>query len=130
MRGRQQLITNSPYAASETGTQNHEGIAGVLGAIEYFEWVGKQFGGEQVEGLLDVGYKGRGMELKKAMVAIRAYEFELSRALLAALQSIPGLTIYGLTDVRRLDERVATYSFRLNDLHPRVVAERLAQEGI
>ena len=24
----------------ETGTQNHEGIAGVLGALEYLEWVG------------------------------------------------------------------------------------------
>ena len=24
----------------ETGTQNHEGIAGVLDAIEYFEWHG------------------------------------------------------------------------------------------
>ncbi|MBE3118801.1 MAG: cysteine desulfurase-like protein [Candidatus Atribacteria bacterium] len=114
----------------ETGTQNHEGIAGVLGAIEYFEWVGKEFGSEQIEGLMDAGYKDRCMELKKAMVAIRAYEFELSRALLTALQSVPGLTIYGLTDVRRLDERVATYSFRLNDLHPRVVAEKLAQEGI
>ena len=122
--------TNRLPGKFETGTQNHEGIAGVLGAIEYFEWVGKEFGSEQLEGLMDAGYKDRCMELKKAMVAIRAYEFELSRALLAALQSVPGLTIYGLTDVRRLDERVATYSFRLNDLHPRVVAEKLAQEGI
>ena len=70
------------------------------------------------------------MELKKAMTAIRAYEFELGRALLSALQSIPGLTIYGLTDVRRLDERVATFSFRLKDMQPRTVAERLAREGI
>ncbi len=46
------------------------------------------------------------------------------------MQSIPGLTIYGLTDVRRLDERVPTFSFRLNDLPPRVVAEKLAREGI
>lgn len=114
----------------ETGTQNHEGIAGVLGAIEYFEWVGKEFGGEQFEGLVNAGYKGRSMELKKALAAIRAYEYELSRALLAALQSVPGLTIYGLTDTRRLEERVATYSFRLKNLHPRVVAEKLAQEGI
>ncbi len=114
----------------ETGTQNHEGIAGVLGAIEYFEWVGKEFGSEQLEGLLDAGYKGRGMELKKAMVAIRAYEFELSRALLIALQSIPGLTVFGLTDSHRLDTRVPTFSFRLNNLHPRAVAEKLAQEGI
>ena len=114
----------------ETGTQNHEGIAGVLGAIEYFEWVGKEYGSEQFEGLVEAGYEGRRMELKKALVAIRAYEFELSRALLSALQSVPGLTIYGLADQFRLDERVPTFSFRLKDLPPRVVAEKLAQEGI
>jgi len=114
----------------ETGTQNHEGIAGVLGAIEYFEWVGTQFGGEQAEGLIENGYSGRTLNLKKAMAAIRSYEFELSRALLSALQAIPGLTIFGLTDVRRLDERVATFSFRLKDLAPRLVAEKLAQENI
>jgi len=114
----------------ETGTQNHEGIAGVLGAVEYFEWVGKQFGGEQAEGLREAGYTGRALELKKGLTAIRAYEFELSRALLTALQSIPGLTVYGLTDPRRLDERVATFSFRLKDLHPRLVAEKLAAGNI
>jgi len=122
--------TNQIPGKFETGTQNHEGIAGVLGAIEYFEWVGREFGGSAVEGLAENGYQGRRMELKKAMTAIRAYEFELGRALLAALESVPGLRIYGLTDVRHLDERVATFSFRLKDLHPRLVAEKLAQEGI
>jgi hypothetical protein len=29
----------------ETGAQNHEGIAGMLGAIVYLEWVGETFGG-------------------------------------------------------------------------------------
>ena len=122
--------TNNLPGKFETGTQNHEGIAGVLGAIEYFEWVGKEFGGEHVEGLAEENYQGRRLELKKAMTAIHAYEYELGRALLAALGSIPELQLYGLTDVRRLDERVATFSFRLKDLHPRVVAEKLAQEGI
>ena len=122
--------TNSIPGKFETGTQNHEGIAGVLGAIEYFEWVGKEFGSEQLEGLKDEHYTGRRMELKKGMTAIRAYEFDLSRALLSALESIPGVTIYGQTDARRLDERVATYSFRMKGLHPRAVAEKLAQEGI
>ena len=122
--------TNNLPGKFETGTQNHEGIAGVLGAIEYFEWVGKEFGGEHVEGLAEENYQGRRLELKKAMTAIHAYEYELGRALLAALGSIPELQLYGLTDVRRLGERVATFSFRLKDLHPRVVAEKLAQEGI
>jgi selenocysteine lyase/cysteine desulfurase len=64
------------------------------------------------------------------MTAIRAYEFEMSRALLSALESVPGLRIYGLTDPRRLEERVATFSFRLKDLPPRAVAEKLSQHGI
>jgi cysteine desulfurase family protein (TIGR01976 family) len=114
----------------ETGTQNHEGIAGVLGAIDYFEWVGKEYGSEQFEGLMEAGYKDRRMELKKALVAIRAHEFELSRALLSALQTVPGIKIYGLVDLLRLDERVPTFSFRFTDLPPRVVAEKLAREGI
>jgi cysteine desulfurase family protein (TIGR01976 family) len=122
--------TNSLPGKFETGTQNHEGIAGVLGAVEYFEWIGREFGDKYIQGLKEEGYEGRRLELKKAMMAIRAYEFELGRALLSALQAVPGLTIFGLTDVRRLEERVATFSFRLKDMHPRLVAEKLAREGI
>jgi cysteine desulfurase family protein (TIGR01976 family) len=114
----------------ETGTQNHEGIAGVLGAVEYFEWIGKEFGERYTEGLAKDGYQGRRLELKKAMTTIHAYERELSRALLSALESVPGLRLYGLTDPDRLEERVATFSFRLKDTHPRVVAEKLAEDGI
>ena len=120
--------TNELPGKFETGTQNHEGIAGVLGAIEYFEWVGKEFGKEYAENLHN--YKGRRLELKKGMAAIHAYEIELGRALLSALGSVPGLRIYGLTDENRLQDRVATFSFRLKDMHPRLVAEKLAQDGI
>ena len=120
--------TNKLPGKYETGTQNHEGIAGVLGTMEYFEWVGREFGSEHAEGL--AGYTGLALELKKAMTAIRAYEFDMNRALLSTLQTVPGLTIFGLTDTRRMDERVATFSFRLKDLHPRKVAELLADQGI
>jgi len=122
--------TNGLPGKFETGTQNHEGIAGVLGAIEYFDWVGNEFGTEQADGLSESGYSGRVLNLKKAMTAIRSYEFELNRALLSTLQEVSGITIFGLTDVRRLDERVATFSFRLNGLHPREVAQQLADQGV
>ncbi len=122
--------TNKLPGKFETGTQNHEGIAGVLGAIEYFEWVGKEFGGEHAKDLTENNYQGRRLELKKAMTAIHTYEIELGRALLSALESVPELQLYGLADANRLEERVATFSFRLKDLHPHVVAEKLAQEGI
>jgi selenocysteine lyase/cysteine desulfurase len=121
--------TNKLPGKFETGTQNHEGIAGVLGAIEYFEWVGREFGGEHAEGLAG-GYSGRALDLKKGMTAIRAYEFELNRALLSTLQEVPGIMIFGLTDMRRLDERVATFSFRLKDQHPHETAQKLADAGI
>ena len=120
--------TNKLPGKFETGTQNHEGIAGVLGAIEYLEWVGKEFGREHAEGLSN--YEGRRLELKKGMAAIHAYELELGRALLSSLSSIPGLRVYGLTDKNRMQDRVATFSFRLKDMHPRSVAEKLAHEGI
>ena len=122
--------TNNLPGKFETGTQNHEGIAGVLGAIEYFEWVGREFGGEFTDGLAEGKYQGRRLELKKAMTAIHAYELELGRALLNALEAVPGIQLFGLTDADRLGERVATFSFRLKDMHPRVVAEKLAEEGI
>lgn len=122
--------TNQLPGKFETGTQNHEGIAGVLGAVEYFEWLGGEFGGEFAAALAGEGYAGRQLELRKAMSAIHAYELELAGALLSALEAIPGLRLYGLTDARRLNERVATFSFRLKDKHPRAVAEKLAKEGI
>ncbi|MGA7192452.1 MAG: aminotransferase class V-fold PLP-dependent enzyme, partial [Anaerolineales bacterium] len=118
--------TNKIPGKFETGTQNHEGIAGVLGAIEYFEWIGKQFGDDNAP----ANYSGRRLDLKKAMNAIHAHELEVSRALLSALQSVPGLTIFGLADANRLDERVATYSFRLKNMPPRKVAEELAKQNI
>ena len=114
----------------ETGTQNHEGIAGVLGAVEYFERLGKTYGSEQEEGLRELGYTGRRLELKKGLSAIRAYEYELSRALLGDLEKIPGLRLYGLSDMRRLEERVPTFSFTLAGKSPREVAEALAAENI
>src|SRR5512143_1668792 len=93
--------TNELPGKFETGTQNHEGIAGVLGAVEYFQWIGREFGNANVEG----NYQGRRLELKQAMTAVHTYELELGRALLSALEAVPGLHLYGLADVNRLEER-------------------------
>lgn len=114
----------------ETGTLNHEGIAGVLGAVEYLEWLGSEFGGETGEGLVEKGYLGRRLTLKQAMTAIRAYEFDLSRALISTLEGIPNLRIYGIADPKRVDQRVPTVSFRIEGKHPHDIAEALGNEGI
>jgi cysteine desulfurase family protein (TIGR01976 family) len=120
--------TNDAPNKFETGTQNHEGIAGMLGAIEYFDWLGNQSpdSGDWRES----GFSGRRLTLKKAMTAIRAYEFEMSRALIEAIESVPGTRMYGITDGRRLEERVPTVSFTMEGITPRRLAERLADEGL
>ena len=108
----------------ETGTKNHEGIAGVLGALEYLEWIGENFGHAYAEKYQD-RYQGRALRLKQAMAAIRAYEFEISRALIETLQGIPGLRLYGLDDPRELESRVPTFAFTMEGYSPRQIAEKL-----
>jgi selenocysteine lyase/cysteine desulfurase len=112
-----------------TGTQNHEGIAGVLGALEYFEWLGNQFADTQKRSLEEDGLTGRRLNLVAAMIAARAYEFELSRKLIEVIQAVPGTHIHGITDMKRLDERVPTVSFTWEGKHPREIAETLGKDG-
>lgn len=118
-----------PPGKFETGTGNFEGYAGVLGALEYLEWVGATFGEGYAEKYAE-RYSGRALRLKQAMAAIRAYEYELSRALLEVLEETPGVKAYGITDSRRLEARVPTMSFTMKNWHPRQVAEKLDEAGI
>lgn len=119
----------NPPGKFETGTQNHEGIAGMLGAVEYLEWVGKTFGDIYERENIN-RYQGRRLRLKQAMTAIRTYENDLCQRLLEILEETPGLTLYGLRDMHRLEERVPTFSFTMQNLTPRHVAEILGEAGI
>jgi selenocysteine lyase/cysteine desulfurase len=114
----------------ETGTQNHEGIAGVLGALEYFEWVGNEFGCGHTQEWKNASYSGRRLIYKQAMSAIREYEIELSRALIGVVESMPGTRIYGMADQNRLDERVPTVAFRIEDKDPAQLADAIGKQGI
>lgn len=120
--------TNQAPNKFETGTQNHEGIAGILGAIEYFDWLGGQQG--ETGDWRESGFSGRKLSLKKAMTAIRSYEFDMSRALIEAIESVPGTRVYGITDAKRLEQRVPTVSFTMEGITPRRLAERLAEAGL
>ncbi len=120
---------NLPPGKFETGTQNHEGMAGVLGAVDYLAWLGDGFGKEYDESY-SAEFSDRRLLLKKGLAAVRAYELELSRALLSTLSKLPGVQIYGLDDPRRLDERVPTFSFTLAGHTPRQIAEYLAEQHI
>jgi cysteine desulfurase family protein (TIGR01976 family) len=117
---------DQPPDKFETGTQNHEGIAGTLGALKYFEWLGE----------IELGRRGEGergsrrARLHAAMTAIKELEKELSRALIQGLSSIDGVKVWGITDLNRLDWRVPTVSFTMQGKSPRALAEYLDSHGI
>ncbi len=118
-----------PPEKFETGTGNFEGICGAHGALNYLEWLGNTFGGEHRE-VWGEKYQGRRLVYKQAMAAIQAYEAELNRAILQALQSVPRLKLYGLTDPYKQDRRVPTFSFTLEGWNPLQVARHLSEAGI
>jgi cysteine desulfurase family protein (TIGR01976 family) len=107
----------------ETGTGNFEGLAGVTAAVEYIAGVGDGYGGAAPGA-------SRRERIVAGMTAIRAYEMELYRRLVDGLEAVPGLTLYGITDRGRFDERTPTAALRLEGIAPRAVAEALGAEGI
>lgn len=119
---------NEPPDRWETGTPSFEAVAGTLGALEYLEWLGERSGGPYREALAG-RYAGRRLVLKSAMAAIHAYEARLSRALLEALDGVPGLAIRGIADPALFAARVPTFSFTVEGRHPRAIAEELGRRG-
>jgi selenocysteine lyase/cysteine desulfurase len=61
---------------------------------------------------------------------MRRYEYELSRVLLERFAKVPGLRVYGNADSRRVEQRVPTMSINIEGIHPRRLAEMLAEYGI
>ena len=113
----------------ETGTPSFEGIAGVLGALEYYAWIGEEFGADFMDNFpTDSSEQAR--LIKQGLAAVQAYEVDLSRKLLETLAEVPGLRIYGLEDTQDVQERVPTVAVNLEGFHPRRVAELLDERGI
>jgi cysteine desulfurase family protein (TIGR01976 family) len=94
---------DAPPGKWMTGTQNHEGIAGTLAAVEYLNTIG--------------------------MWAIREYEQTLARRLLDGLAARPRFRVHGL-GVDRLAERVPTIAITDRHVKPREIAEHLAGNEI
>ncbi len=113
---------DSPPERWETGTQSFESIAGVLGAVEYLEWVGRSFG--------SAADAGRRASLRAAMTAIRGYESTLAHRMCDGFSSIKGLSIHGITAPGSFQRRVPTFAFTLKGRHPRSLCEALDRAGI
>lgn len=99
------------------GTPAFELIAGLMGTLDYFQWLAGE-----------VGASGDRRQLfQGAYAAMGDHEDALSEELLAGLTVIPGLTMQGS---RTLTHRVATFSFT-HEKHPAsAVARELSAAGV
>jgi len=114
---------DAPPDKFETGTPNFEGMAGAAAAVEYLATVGRRFGEPPGTGAFRD-------EILRAFTAIETHERALTSHLIAGLQAIRGVRIYGITDPGRLRERVPVVSFTVDGVAPREVARRLGERAI
>jgi cysteine desulfurase family protein (TIGR01976 family) len=108
-----------PAIRFETGTQSFEAQAGLLGTIDYLEWLGRLLAPDLAG--------GRREALLAAMAGCLAYEGALGDRLTQGFNGIDGLTLYG---PQTMEGRVPTFGFTLSGHHPDAVAEHLARAGI
>jgi len=101
----------------ETGTQNHECLAGMLGAFEY---------------LAELGGADRVIRpaVKAAMDRIRSHERALAARLIVGLRQIRGITLFGITAPEELDRRAPTVSLTWPPHRPEAVARWLASHQV
>ena len=112
----------------ETGTLNHEGIAGSLAAVEYIAELGRRFGAP-FQGDFR-GFTGRRLETHAGMAAIRSYEMGLFARLLDGLEAIAGARVWGITDRSRFEERTPTAAVTFAGHTAESVSVALGERGI
>jgi cysteine desulfurase family protein (TIGR01976 family) len=110
-----------------TGTQNHEGIAGVAAAVDYLADLGRR--SPNCLGLSEP-LQGRRLDLRAGMLAIQGYERELGARLLDGLAARRRFRVWGVTRREDLARRVPTVAITCAGRSPQEVAEFLAARQI
>ncbi|MEO8292518.1 MAG: cysteine desulfurase-like protein [Actinomycetota bacterium] len=108
----------------ETGTQNHEGLAGLVAAVDYLAGVGREFGRPAAAAAR------RRDQVLAGFEAIHDHERELSLRFLDGLAELPHVRLWGIADPTRVDERTPTFAIRVGDRHPAETAEELGRRGV
>jgi len=104
-----------------TGTQSHESICGAAAAVNYLADVGKFVSDEATH---------RTEQLDAAFEAIHQYEAELSEHFLNRLTELKSLKLWGISNLKRLKERVPTFSLTHESIPPSEIATELGKRGI
>lgn len=114
----------------ESGTKNHEGLAGLVGAFEYLAALGAGPGHDVTSFAGEDAIDAARPWLLRAMTDIAAHEAELSRQLLSGLRAIRGLRLYGVADPDDIAARVPTFGFTLSGMENAELARRLGERGL
>jgi cysteine desulfurase family protein (TIGR01976 family) len=109
-----------------TGTQNHEGLAGVVAAVDYLANVEVPADFRQRFTSLS-GYRNA---IRAALSCIQAYEADLAGHLLGALAERPRFKVWGITNAAAAAQRVPTISITMNDRPAEAMAKHLAARHI
>jgi cysteine desulfurase family protein (TIGR01976 family) len=104
----------------EWGTLNHECIAGITACVEYLAEIGRRTHPEAAT---------RRAAIEAAYEAIHEHERGLMERLVAGLVEIPGLKLYGITDLARFAERCPTLAVRIAGHSPLELATELGERG-
>jgi len=113
----------------ETGTLNHEGMAGVTATIDYFAWLGETVAEPHHLQRHTCGNQRR-QQICAAMECLTDYEIPLTRQLIDGLGSIKGVKIHGITNPNAMEKRVPTIAFTAAGHNPRDLATILGAKGI
>jgi cysteine desulfurase family protein (TIGR01976 family) len=129
---REDFIPNQVPMKIEVGTFVYENVAGMDAAIGYLEDLSTRVGGDAPgsggRGSADVS--SRRDRLVRVMEAIRDYERSLSLELIKQLSALDGATVYGVSDPKKIGERVPTICFNLCGVAPATISEKCAAAGI
>ncbi len=110
----------------QTGTLNHEGMAGATAAVDFIADLGERHL-ELVDDRLPAGLHGRRKAVVAGMLAGEAYEQPLARRLREQLAGIHGVTIYGPPEG---SPRTSTVSFTLEGFRAGEVCRSLGARGL
>ena len=115
-----------PPGVWETGTLNHEGLAGTTAAVDFIA----DLGGRHLElagARVPSGLSGRRRAVVAGMLAAEEHERPLAGRLREQLADVPGVTIYGPPEG---SPRTSTVSFTLDGMLPVEVCRALGARGL
>jgi len=124
----------------ESGTLNHEGIAGIIACVDYWEELGRRVetglapsetrqAASLQEGRAQPAVTTRRAAILAAHEAIHRHERKMMEKVIAGLLAIPGLRLYGISDPRRFENRCATFVVRIEGHTPLELATKLGERG-